>query len=240
MEIHWSGVTRYHDWMKDEAAFPAAMIRRFAEEGLTGNLDWVQTGIHNPKETLVAGSKSIIDYLGFTPKKNDLYSIAGGGEEPFKWKLTLGLFPFDKETAMVKGYNIINLWFEKNELLNVNGSDCLFSLFRNLHAGDNTEFAFIHPYDRWSELTDAFRGPYKKPVTFNPLFTGVYWATFLGKGQLELFDQQKISAIQSQRLDRRGTDACYIRMTENIADALNPETETEMIALTEQFRAALK
>ena len=104
MQIHWSGATRYHDWMENEVAFPAIMIRRFFDSGLIGNLEWVQTGMRKKKqEGINADGASLIGYLGFTPKRNDLYTISAGGSQPFEWKLTLGIFPFNKETGMVKG-----------------------------------------------------------------------------------------------------------------------------------------
>lgn len=240
MELHWSGATRYHDWMNDDKATPAAMITQLAEAGLLGKLEWINTGMHGKKETQIPAGNTLLDYLPFKPKRNDLYILAGGGTKPFNWKLTLGLFPFNEQTQMVQGYNIINLWVEKNELLNPEGSELLFNTFKKIHRAGNTEFAFIHPAEHWATLTDTFYGPYAIPVTFNPMFTGVYWSTFLGPGQLELFDRNKIKNIKEPGIYFENEDELYIRMTENIAAVINKPEEEKMIALTEQFRQAMK
>jgi hypothetical protein len=239
-DIRWSAVSRSHDWMKDDAAFPASLIQQLTQAGLIGQMEWVETGILKPRQELISTEASLTDYLNFKPGKKDLYSIAGGGEKTFRWKLTLGLFPFDQTNNSVNGYNIISLWTEAIDVGSEKDCDQLFNLFQHLHHDGNTDFAMIHPYVRWHELTDAFYGAYKNPVTFRPFFTGISWAVFLGKEQRKEFDQEKLKKISAPPLLWSQEGSLSVRMTPAIASVLLPEYEKEMIALTDQFVSALK
>lgn len=236
MEIHWNCATRYHDWFGASLAVPKMMINQFYDAGLIGKLEWVELGIHNKRATVDSAAQMLTDFLDFKPKRNDLYRVAAGGHEPFKWKLTIGLFPFDKSLKMVKGYNIFNLWFEKQAFSIPSQSESLFTLFKKVNLIQNTEFAFIHPYHRWIELIDPFYGYYKEPVTFIPMFSGVPWAAFFGPDHLKYFDLSKLKEIEAYQIEWVNSSGLYIRVSPNIADAVTEPVEKKMIQLTEFFR----
>lgn len=239
MKIQWSAATRHHDWKSGDKTIPIMIIQELMKERFIGNLEWIKIGMHNERRTPYPNKFSILDYLDFNPKRNDLYVLLFGGTKPFNWEFTLALSEFNPKNQRVLGYNNFNLWFEKENIISNEDSNLIFNAFQKIHHAGSTEFAFIHPHKRWVELIDPFHGAYAVPVTFNPMFTGVYWSTFLGEGQLELFDSDKINKIISDKIFQKNDEELYIRMTQNIEDILDKNAEKDMIYLTERFKEAL-
>lgn len=239
MELHWSGSTRYHDWFDKQRSIPRRMLSQAQAAGLIGTVDWVAVGPDDEPKQVAHNEHTLRKLLDHRPRRGELYRIAAGGVGPLPWRLTLGLFPFQKNLGQVRGYNILNLWFDAEAFLGPEGSDKLAQAFRTIHTPDNTEFAFIHPYDRWSELSDTLRGPYGNPVTIGPMFSGVYWAIFLGRGHLAFFDLSKLRNLQSYQVELIGDNGLFVRVSRDIADATSPAVEEEMFRLTEHFRSAL-
>lgn len=240
MQIIWRGVTRFHDWFDKPRTIPRLMLSQAQQAGLIGSVEWVEVEPDNERKKVEYSEDILERLLDHQPKRGELYGIAAGGSKPLPWQMTLGLFPFNKELGQVKGYNILNFWFESERFPGPEGSDALVEAFRKIHTPDNTEFAFIHPYKRWSELSDNLRGRYGNPVTASPMFGGVYWATFLGRGHMAFFDLSKLRDIKSYQVDWMGDYGLFVRMSRDIADSITPAVENEMFTLTERFRTALR
>lgn len=216
------------------------MLSQAHEAGLIGSVEWMAVGPDDERKN-VDHQKDILDQLlEHRPRRGELYRIAAGGSQALPWHMTLALFPFRKSSGQVQGYNILNLWFESQPFEDPNNSDNLVRVFRAIHTPDNTEFAFVHPYQRWSELSDTVRGPYGKPVTIGPMFSGVFWANFLGSGHLAFFDLSPLRDLQSYQVEWTDDKGLFIRVSRDIAEATSPAVEEEMFRLTERFRAALR
>ena len=72
------------------------------------------------------------------------------------------------------------------------------------------------------------------------MFGGVYWANFLGSGQLELLDVNRLRGLVAYVVEWVDDRGLYLVATPNLGDAEKPETESEMARLTAEFRDALK
>ena len=238
MKTYWGGITSYHDWFDEQRTIPRRMLSVLQQAGLIGSVSWVAVGPDDKHRAVEGESEALERLLDHRPRRGALYRIAAGGERPTPWNMTLGLFPFNKSEGRVEGYNILNLWFEAESWAGPERSDALVKLFRSIHTPADTEAAFIHPYDRWSELSDTLRGHYGKPVTSGPFFSGVYWANFLGREHLALFDLSKLRDLQAYQVEWIGDDGLFIRVCRDIADATSSEVEEEMFRLTDRFKAA--
>lgn len=237
MQLHWSGSTRYHDWYTKPRTIVKSMLSQAQQAGLFGLVDWVSLG-HDDERKEVKHSESLLTRLLDHGSKRGLsHLVAAGGTKPFAWNMNLLLFPFQKNIGKVQGYNIFNLWFEAKAFSEPDASDMLMQVFNTIHTPDNTEFAFIHPYKRWSELSGV-GGHYEVPVTLGPMFSGVYWAIFLGREHLAFFDLSKLRNLQSYQVEWIDDDGLFVRVSQDIADATSPDVEEEMFRLTEIFKNA--
>jgi hypothetical protein len=207
--------------------------------GLIGSVDWVSVGHDGERERIEDKEFILGDLLDRRVKRGESFIIDAGGAKPFPWNMNLLLFPFQKTLGQVRGYNILNLWFDAEAFLGSEGSDKLVHAFRAIHTPDNTEFAFIHPYKRWSELSDL-GGPYEDPVTIGPMFSGVYWTIFLGRDHLSFFDLNRLRDLQSYQVEWTGDNGLFVRVSRDIADATDRALEEEMFRLTGIFRSALR
>jgi len=239
VKILWRGITSYHDWFDQQRTIPRRILSELQQAGLIGSVDWVATGPDDKHRAVERESDALERLLDHRPRRGALYRIAAGGDSPTPWNMTLGLFPFNKPEGRVEGYNILNLWFEAEPWVGPERSDVLVQLFRSIHTPADTEAAFIHPYHRRSELSDTLSGHYAKAVTSRPFFSGVYWANFLGREHLALFDLSKLRDLEAYQVEWTGEDGLFIRVCRDIADATRPEVEAEMFRLTDRFKAAL-
>lgn len=239
MEILMTGSTRYHNWFDKQRTIPRRMLAQAQEAGLIGLVEWLSVGSDDEQKEVEQREDSLERLLDHQPKRGELYRIAAGGSTP-PWHITLGLFPFRRELEQVEGYNILNVWFEQARFSGSEGSDSLVQAFRSIYTPETTEFAFIHPYERWSELSNPLNGPYGTPVTIGPMFSGVYWAIFLGWGHLVLFDLAKLQDLHSYQVEWTNDQGLFVRVSQDISDSTSPAVEAEMFRLTEIFRAALR
>ncbi len=237
MQLHWSGATRYHDWFAKPRIAPRRMLSQAQQAGLIGSVDWVAVGPDDKREEVEHDESVLESLLDRSVRRGLSYRCAAGGAKPLPWQMNLLLFPFQKSLGQVRGYNILNLWFDAEAFPGPDGSDALAQAFQTIHTPDDTEFAFIHPYERWSELSDALGGRYGDPVTIGPMFSGVYWAIFLGREHLALFDGSRLRDLQSYKVAWTGDDGLFIRVSRDIADATSTAVEEEMFRLTGLFRS---
>lgn len=239
MQLYWRGSTRYHDWFDKHRTIPRRMLSQAHQAGLIGLVDWTAVGPDDERKEVKQRDNILEQLVDHRPRRGKLYRIAAGGSQPFPWQMTLGLFPFRKSLGQVQGYNILNIWFDSKPFEGSNNSDKLAQIFRTIHTPENTEFAFIHPYQRWSELSDTLYGSYGNPVTIGPMFSGVFWLNFLGSGHLEFFDLNKLRSLQSYQVEWKDDKGLLVRVSRDIAEATSTAVEEEMFRLTEHFRAAL-
>ena len=238
-QLIWRAATRFHDWERKDKNFIYNMCHILDENQLIGNFEWFSMGPKDVKISALNSNMSLKELLNYNPKRNNVFRIGAGGESPSRWELTLGLFPFQSSIGRVEGFNIINIYFNANTLLNPSASDDLVKIFRLIHTPDNTEFAFIHPYQRYDELANPLFGQYHNPLTIGTMFTGITWCTFLGKEHLKLFQISNLQHIKAYEVNWTGQDGLFIRISQNVEDTLTAETEKEMFKLTEEFRNAL-
>jgi hypothetical protein len=240
MQLYWRGITRYHDWFDKRRTIPRRMLSQVQQAGLIGAVDWIAAGPDDEHQDVEHKEDTLRRLLDHRPGHGESYRIAAGGSRPSPWHMTLGLFPFDKSQGQVQGYNILNLWLEADSWAGPERSDELVRMFCAIHTPDDTEYAFIHPYKRWSELSDTLRGHYGDPVTAGPFLSGIYWANFLGRGHLALFDLSRLRDLHNHQVEWTGDDGLFIRVCRDVANATSPAVEEEMFRLTKHFRAALR
>lgn len=238
-KILWRTVTFFHDWVEDDKSVPKNILQRLQYAEIIGTIDWYSVG-PDDKEIPVTDDTGLIEkLLNHRPRRGSLFRFAAGGKSPYNWEMTLALSPFDKSVGQVEGYNILNIWFDSVLFPGDEGSDRLISLFRELHTPLTTEFAFIHPYERWSNLTDPLNGAYKTALTLDPMFKGVYWAIFLDNHHLRFFEPLKLESVHGgYQFEYHEGKSLFLRVSRNIMDSLDPIIEEEMLSLTEMFRSA--
>ncbi len=234
--IFWTGVSRFHDW--SDKAFLGRILGSACEEGVLESLDWVS---HQPgqRQTLhvedpLQVPTRILEFAKPGPDSEIIF-LEAGGSAPAPWTLTTQLPPFLPAHDRVWGYGIVSLLFEsQGSALSAR----LIKAFLKTHSPENTEYACIHPYLHMHTLRDSI---YKSPVTFVPMFSGVFWANFLGPGHIDLFDKRQLQNMQGYLTkwtdDGRGL---FLIMSENIADVQSSQMADELKRLTDQFRKALK
>jgi hypothetical protein len=240
MQLHWSGSTRYHNWFDKNRTIPRKMISLAQQSGLIGLVDWISVGPEDTHKNIEHSQDALERLLDHRPKRGGIYRIAAGGSEPLLWQMTMGLFPYRKSLSQVQGYNILNLWFDSQHFEGPGNSDNLVRIFRAIHTPEDTEFGFIHPYPRWSELTDTLSGPYGKPVTLGPMFSGVFWVNFLGSAHLNYFDRSRLCDLNTYQVEWVDDKALFFRVSQDIKDAMTPMVERDMFRITEIFRTAMR
>src|SRR5262249_40583637 len=145
--------------------------------------------------------------------------------------------PFVASDQRVWGYGVVSLLFHASAFFTIERSAELIDAFMRTHTSEDTEYACIHPYARLQTLRNT---TYKHPVTFTPMLAGVFWANFLGPGQLEMFDLKRLRNITCYRVEWIDDRGLSLIVSSNLADAETPETENNMERLTSVFRNALK
>lgn len=239
MQIHWSGATRFHDWAREGRAVPREMLARARSYGLIGEVDWTEVGIDDNRQRASEGFDSLDRLVRKSAFAGDSLRIAAGGSKPNEWETALVISPFDRSLGQNRRFNVFNLWFDSEAYSEDPGSDTLAEALAKIHTPDNTEFAFIHPYQRWSELSDVLDGQYQDPLTIGPMFSGVYWSIFLDKHHLQFFDVPNLGELDAFEVRRMDDNGLYLRVCRNISDATKDHVECDMFRLTEQFRNAL-
>lgn len=238
MQLHWRTASRFHDWFTDHCAIPRTFLARLRQVGVIGALDWISVGYGEERRPVAEGEDELERHLRGKLRRSTSQSFAAGGKAPHDWNLTLLLAPYLKSRGETRGYNLLNVWFDIGAFSGQDGSDLLAGTFQTVHSSEASEFGFIHPAARRGELADAITGQYGQPLTIGPMFAGVYWANYLGRQQLAFFDAAELQKLTGYEITWTGRDELYLRVCENVEDAVRPEVEAEMFRLTEAFRAA--
>ncbi|GAA4276780.1 hypothetical protein [Aquimarina mytili] len=241
MKLYWSGTTRYHDWYKNRNEIPRQIFENINDLQVFDQVEWMYEGMYEDEKKPVEKGFDVIQYLlKIKEKKNGSFCVNLGSSKPFDWEANLLLFPYVSSMKQIRGMNRFNFYFQSDHFLADDGSDLLAETFKKAHTIQDTEFAFIHPNDRYSELTDSLDGEYQNPLTFGPMFNGIFWLIFLGKQHLDFFDIEKLQNIKCYQHEWvNNNEGLYMRMTKNILDVITPEIERDMFQLTKQFKEAL-
>jgi len=234
MKIYWVTLTRYCDWYQSKRDVPKEMIYKIEEANLIGKKKWIRKGVDNYKD-LPYKMGMLEDYLNHQNKKEETFLLTVGGETPISWELSLGMFPYIKEKEQVRGFNTLQVSFETPKNI-----EALIATFKTVNQGNKTEFASIHPYERWEDLSDTLFGEYGEPITFKPALSGVFWVTIIGPGHLQLFDIEKLKKIKAYEIEWLNNETLFIRVCEHINDVIQPKMEQEMFRITEELKKALK
>lgn len=126
---------------------------------------------------------------------------------------------------------VVALVFDQRAFEDGPGSERLWRAFRAAHAPENTEYAGIHPYDRWEQLSVT---TYSPAITYGPMFDGAVWANFLGPGHVEQFDRAALGDVKAEWLDR----GVFFRDKATLGEAASQATEARLRAVTDSFRRA--
>ncbi|AUB82200.1 hypothetical protein [Candidatus Thiodictyon syntrophicum] len=236
MNLLWSAATRHHDWLAEDRAVARRLVAQVKAAGLIGEASWYSIG--DADRRVPKPGMDVLRHLLDQPIKRRLPLVLGaGGDSPFAWELAMLLSPPDDD-GEVRGHNRLNLWTPIEPFAGRSGSDRLVALFRGIHGPAETEFAYLHPHPRSSQLEDVIDGAYGAPLTYGTMFTGVFWATLLGKDHLALFDLARLQGLDAYRVEWTGDEALLLQVSADVADATTAAVESRMLRLTEVFRAA--
>jgi hypothetical protein len=227
MHTLWRAATRFHNW--NDRRFPAMLIDRAAAVGALGPATWAITPEDTPVRQVDFGGPDMgAQLLALVrPRSKILYLKAGGDG----WYVLMVVPPFVRATNRLNGIGVVALVFDRPSLEDAAGSARLWSAFRATHTPEDTEYAMIHPEERWHELRGT---AYNPAVTYDPMFAGAAWANFLGPGHVEQFDRTALGSVKAEWLDR----GVFFRDAGPLGEATSAAAEARMLAVTEAFRRA--
>ncbi|WP_426747094.1 hypothetical protein VZQ01_05810 [Myxococcus faecalis] len=235
-EVKWTASSQHHDWNDRRA--PAAFIDALAEAGLVGTVEgvcgWDEDATRRAVKLQGPGVGARV--MAEIPKKEKHPFLKAWGSTPSPWTLTVGISRFVADEGRVAGLNTFVFQFDGAAYEDEAGSALLLAAFHAAHSPDTTEFAAIHPLARYEALET---GEYDSAVTLRPLFAGVFWANFLGRGHVEQFDRAVLARLPPERVEWvDGGKGLFVVTTPRLGEATTPAVEAEMQRLTEVFREA--
>ena len=235
--VLWKANTSFHDW--NDGQFVRTLLERATTMGLSGQVTWLTAGIRGTLQKIkLRRATDLLDHLPEPlPDEPPHRYLEAGGERPRPWSVKISIAPFDKEGENPQGMSSVWLFFEKQAVSTLPRSQELFQAFRAVHDPDNTEYAFIHPYQHWLDVANQY---YQLPVTIGPMFKGIFWANFWGPGHLNEFDLKKLHGIAAYEIDWVDDKGLFVRVAKSILAVEEAATEAELLRLTEIFREALR
>lgn len=233
-EVLWLTATRFHDW--SDRRFLTELLDRAADLGVIGPATWARSAVSGPPKPVILSRPGLgAKLLARVPKRHKILWLQAGG---VGWRVLLLVPPFARAANRVNGMCIASIFFDGTPFADATGSDRLWEGFRSAHSPEDTEFAGLHPSARWDGLR---RGPYSPAVTYDPMFAGVFWATYLGPGHIQRFDRAALGDLAPAReVTWLGDRGLFLRVNEELGSATTPETEARMFELTARFRDAIK
>lgn len=230
----WRSATRFENWR--DRSFPVRLLRECAAHGVIGRAAWIDVGITGDRTAVEIGSDQLpTRVFEALPATTGSLQVSVGGRDPHGWVVDIALDPFNPDAGRVAGYNIITVTLAAAAFADDARCDALVRTFRSVNEGGQGEFAFLHPHDRYYQLTSD---PYRRPLVFTPMFEGVLWCTYLGPRHLAEFDVGRLGGLVGHTVDRRGDEALFLQVTRHWRDAELPDVEAEMQRMTEVFRSA--
>jgi hypothetical protein len=230
----WKSATRFHDWK--DGQFVAKLLGRAVNAGILERVDWFTTEAGGDRKTVrIDGEALPAELFGRVRKRARVGYLEAGGDRPAPWSLQLLLPPYAAEDKQVIGVGLVSLVFEGARFEDPAGSARLADTFKAVHTPDNTEYAGLHWYDRWERLNHTV---YQQAVTYSPMFAGVVWANFFGRGHFEQFDRAPLAALPADDvtwIDERGL---FLVMKLSLAEARSEPAEKRFALLTDIFRKA--
>jgi hypothetical protein len=236
-KVIWKINTSRHDWSD------GAPLRRLLEKtqalGLTGPVSWVEAGGSGVKKQveLPAGPALANELLKRAERDGEGVMISAGGHTPALWNILWNCYPYDAADGFVSGFNTLWLEFDRSRATEPHQSGELLRAFMELHGPEDTEYAVIHPATHWGTFDDLH---YERPVTISLMFRGAFWANFLGRGHLDEFDLGKLRPLATHQVKWVGSKGLFFITAPDLAAADKPETEAELLRVTELFRRALR
>lgn len=233
--LMWRSASRVHDWT--DRAFPLALLTQAEALGILMRVDWFATEGGGARRNLPSGGRgSLAEQLlaQVRPRARVGYLEAGAdGENP--WRLHLLLPKTDRSGQRVDGMSVAALQFDGQAFAPTAGSAQLAAGFRAVHSPVNTEYAGLHWHDDWQRLRDT---TYARAVTYDPMFSGVVWANFLGPCHIDQFDRTMLQALPSTACHWMGDQGLFLMMQSSLVDTRGAAAEAELARLTDIFRAA--
>lgn len=230
--VEWIVVTRFHDWLSQPMA--GDFLAALETAGVAAAPEWVELGQEPARLAFPALSPARRHEYLLTcrdPQDSARLRFRVGGERPAPWTVSYHVRAWDEEQGRVDGYSVLGARFP---LSVASPSAALADAFSRLHRPDNTEYAFIHGS---SEAARLRMQDYRDPVTYGPMFAGVYWANFLGRGHIELFETGRLRDLDAARVELSG-ERCLLIASPELAESLEPGGQGRLLSLTECFRSA--
>lgn len=236
-QILWKTNTTIHDWKDGD--FVGNLLDRATQMGLLGSVSWLKAGIKGERlEKHLEKPSVLIENLPEPlPDEPANSYLEAGGEQPFPWTVKLSISPFEEKRNKVKTLSTAWVFFDKQAVSSIKGTQELIKAFTEVHNPGNTEYALIHPYQHWLDLADQY---YRIPVTIGSMFKGIFWANFLGPGHLNEFDLEKLADISAYRTKWIEDQGLFLISSPSILEAEENLPETECILLTKLFRDAVR
>ncbi|HET7486679.1 MAG TPA: hypothetical protein VFJ85_02035 [Acidimicrobiales bacterium] len=234
-QVFWRATTRRHDWASGD--FVSRLLAAAADLGLVGPSTWRRAGIAGEQEpTAGEPPAELATHLPAPgPDEPEAGVVECGGDEPFAWSATVSVAV---PGARRPPPSTVSIWSDWEWVRRTGrASDRLAAAFAGVHSPADTEYAFVHPYSRWLDLS---AGAYRRPVTSGPTFRGVCWLTFLGPGQIEEFQADRLGHLDGAELRWAGGEGLLVRATRELSEAATPAGEERLVGLTEAFRQALR
>ncbi|MCC6539678.1 MAG: hypothetical protein IT162_19165 [Bryobacterales bacterium] len=230
--VEWIVVTRFHDWLGQPMA--ADFLAALETAGVAGAPEWIELGLDAARRAfppLPAERRHEFLMTCRDPDDRSRQRFRLGGERPAPWTASCHVRAWDDDGGRVDGYSVLGARFP---LSAASPSASLADAFSRLHKSENTEYASIHGS---SEAARLRMHDYRDAVTYAPMFAGVYWANFLGRGHIELFETGKLQDLDAARLELSG-DRCLLIVSPELAESLEPAGQGRLLSLTERFRSA--
>ena len=232
----WRSTSRFHDW--NDGRFVTTLLTRAVEIGVLERVDWIATEANGDRQSVRLDDRAALpsELVKRVPRKPVRY-LEAGGDAPAPWSIQILIAPYIASERRVYGMDVVALLFDGRAFESNAGSSRLATTFRETHTLDDTEYAGIHWYERWMQLNNS---TYDPAVTYTPMFSGVVWANFLGRGHLEQFDRHQLAALPPSQASWIGSEGLVLVADASLEAARGEPIESELARLTQIFRRARK
>lgn len=234
-DLMWRTASRVHDWT--DRAFLVRLLAQAVALGIIDKVDWVSNAVGGERRSLpVKARGSLPERLLGTLRANARpgYLEAGGdGDRP--WRLHLLLPRMDRSGLRLDGMSVAALQFDGQPFDSPAGSARLSEAFTGMHTPSDTEYAGLHWQTDWQRLKST---TYRNAVTYDPMFSGLVWANFLGPCHIDQFDANSLRGLPQQCCHWLGDQGLFFMAEAALNEVRNPVAEQELARQTEVFREA--